>query len=243
MEPVADVVAWNAERRPRSCPLAALCIAAGAFIAFGAGCSSGQPTPPPAGPTDAAAPGDPVGAVPDDLTIDVTILPGRDFSVPAEPGDEGPIDPRLRPVETQRSRYLLFPNGSLHGDVGTSLTVLTRPGTVRTLTREQCADLWLVARQTGFAGGGTGFEGNPAFLQPAPNQLLTIILVQANGQFTQYVVRSEVGQVDPASTRLVRSLARLAWSSDELPIESAVLPIRYDLGPDPYDRFRGRELP
>ena len=40
--------------------------------------------------------------------------------------------------------------------------------------------------------------------------------------------------------RVVRSLASLAWASDEALADSAELPVRYDLGADPYARFAPR---
>lgn len=169
---------------------------------------------------------DPVfGSVPGDLTIDVTILPGRNIG-------------RYDAAHLQRSRYILFCDGSLHGDVGPSVGVLTRPGAVRTMTHEEMADLWLVARRTGFADlDRSEFDGNAALLTAGPNEVLVIVSIVAEGRTGTFIRRTPPAEMDPDTRGFLRALADLAWSSDAAALERVIIPLRYDMGPDPYRRF------
>jgi hypothetical protein len=195
---------------------------------------------------------DPVAAeLPDDLIIDVTVLPGRQLIAP-----DG--------LRAERSKFIVFPDGSLHADAGRSIGFLTRPGRVRTLSVEQLADLWLVLQQTGFAPAAADeearFGGNPALLSPGAKEILTIVRVATAGQTSTWIRRTpglappppkdatpaqlaaaesaaEAALAD-SSIRVVRVLAGLAWRSELPPGDLAVLPIRYDYGPDPFAIFR-----
>jgi hypothetical protein len=179
--------------------------------------------------------------MPSDLTIDITILPGR--------GARGRTEAHL-----VRSKYILFPDGSLHGDIGRSMTALTRPGMLRHLNREAMADLWRIVQQSGLGAPEAGdYLGNTALLAPAANTVLTIVTIRADGRTGTFVRRAPMRNPDPAAeaaapdsfdgsdpsvTRLVRAIASLAWASDDPPAATLVQPIRYDLGPDPYARFK-----
>jgi hypothetical protein len=199
-------------------PLALLALAA-AVPMLPAGCST--PGTAPSQPS-----GDTLGALPDDLTVDLTVLPGADLRTRSE-------------AHIVRSKYILFPDGSLQGDRGRSIDVLTRPARIRTLSRDAMADLWLLLGQTGFTElGETGFSGNAALLAPAPAEVLTVLTVHANGVTGTFIRRAAPDAADPATTRVVRAIARLAWATDDPPLEATVQPIRYDLGADPYARYR-----
>lgn len=166
-----------------------------------------------------------LGALPVDLAIDVTILPGQGVGAFSE-------------AHRVRAKYILFPDGSLHGDEGASMGVLVRPALARVLTREEMADVWFVARETGFAElDAAEFDGNPAFLSPARDELLTILTVTAEGRTRTFVRRSAPADVDASTRRMVRTLAALAFASDEPGFDRVIMPLRYDLGPDPYRRF------
>jgi hypothetical protein len=169
---------------------------------------------------------DPVlGSLPADLTIDVTILPGTGLGA-------------LSAAHLARSKYILFPDGSVHGDEGASMGVLVRPARVRVLTREEMADVWFIARETGFADlDAADFDGNPALLAPSRDEVLTILSVTADGRSRTFVRRSAPADVDASTRRMVRTLAALAFASDEPGFDRVIMPLRYDLGPDPYRRF------
>lgn len=204
----------------------------------------------------AAAPeADPLGPVPDDLVVDVTVLPGRRVS-------EDLVSSGA--VHARRARYILFPDGSLHAAVGReewvgyglmgtqwtqrAIGVLSRPAQTRVVSRETMADVWLLARQCGLSDpAASTFDGNPALLSPKPDEILTIISICVGGRQGTFLERRPATPVagDPADAapdvtsagRFVRGLAQLAWASDDLPAETAVLPLRYDLGPNPYARY------
>ncbi len=177
-------------------------------------------TPRPGTATDS------FGEMPDDLTVDVTILPGTQMRGRSE-------------AHLARSKYIVFPDGSMHGDRGRTIEVRTRPGRIRTLSRESMADLWLLLGQSGFSDlRETGFGGNPELLAPAPAEVLTILTVHARGVTGTFIRRTPADAPDPAMTRVVRSIARLAWATDDPPLETTIQPVRYDLGPDPYARYR-----
>lgn len=201
--------------------VALLPLAMAATAAFlPAGCST------PGAPASQST-GDALGALPDDLTVDITVLPGADLRTRSE-------------AHIARSKYILFPDGSLQGDRGRSIDVLTRPARIRTLSREAMADLWLLLGQTGFTElRETGFSGNAALLAPAPAEVLTVLTIHANGETGTFIRRAAPDAADPATTRVVRAIARLAWATDDPPLEATVQPIRYDLGDDPYARYRG----
>jgi len=136
----------------------------------------------PAQVTDSATnlPTDLLGSIPEDLTIDLTILPARDLQDRTQ-------------AHVARSKYIVFPDGSLHGDSGKSITVLTRPGVVRQLTRESLADLWLIVKQSGFGDiDAADYEGNPALLAPTPSSVLTVLTVRADGRIGTFVRRATI---------------------------------------------------
>ncbi len=214
---------------------ARLCV--GVVVLLACGCQSTPPatelgTPEAsAQPVAAVTSADPFGPLPSDLTIDMTILPGWELRNRSE-------------AQLVRSKYIVFPDGSLHADNGRSITVLTRPGLVRRLSRESMSDLWLVLQQTGFAEvTAADFEGNPALLAPTNTTVLTILTVRAQGQIGTFVRRTDGDSTDAAMTRVGRSLALLAWATDDPAAETMVMPRRYDLGPDPYARFRPMVIP
>jgi hypothetical protein len=211
-------------------------LAFSAAIALPMGCaSSGSNLGEPAEPAAAAAvPGersDALPTLPDDLTIDLTVLPGADYRDATQPA--------FAKSHIVQSKYILFPDGSLHGDRGRTMSVLTRPARIRTLSRETVADLWGLLDSAGFTAlEETGFRGNPALLAPGPSEVLTVLSVRAEGVQGTFIRRGAIDALDPAMTRVVRAIARLAWTTDDPPIEAFVQPIRYDLGDDPYARYR-----
>lgn len=185
--------------------------------------------------------------LPDDFLIDVTVLPGRSVRE-----DEF--------VHIRRARYIVFPDGSMHAAVGRedpvalrmgigpwsrrTLGVLTRPALTRVLTREAMADLWLLTQQCGFANPDEAtFSANPALLAPKPSETLTIVTIGVGGRQGTFLDRTPFDPKAPepaavsAASRLVRGLARAAWATDEPSADALVAPVRYDLGPNPYDRF------
>ena len=186
------------------------------------GCASS----PAAAPARAAQSSDPVGAVPSDLWIEVDVSPGRGVKDRAK-------------IEERAARFVLLPDGSLHGEADRVPHDGLRPARVRRLSREQMVDVWSTLRSLGFADAGfADSRGNPKLVEPVAGEVLATLEVHANGERYAFIRRYQPGGDDqPAMRRMVRSIASLAWSSDEALAETAELPLRYDLGSDPYARF------
>lgn len=196
------------------------CLAAAlALLATAAGgCASGAAGPGAAAQTVPER-------VPNDLTVDVTVLVGR-----------GAPDAVL--VESQQAKYIVEPDGTLQADAGPFIDISTRPGRSRVLAQDQLAYVWSVLRQTGFAReADANGPPNPDLLRVNPKERLAIITVRAEGHTWSFVRRTTGDQaLDPAAARVIRTLAALAWIPDRRP--SDLLPERYDYGPDPYAVYR-----
>jgi hypothetical protein len=169
---------------------------------------------------------DPIGAVPGDLWIEVVVTPGR-----------GVAD-RAR-VEERPARFVLLPDGSMHGETDVLPEDSVRPARVRRLAREQLSEIWSTLRAAGFTNAGfADVRGNVRLLEPLPGEVLATLEVHADGERFAFARRYLPGAEDQvAMRRVVRSIASLGWASDEALAESAELPLRYDLGADPYARF------
>jgi hypothetical protein len=169
---------------------------------------------------------DPVGEVPTDLWLEIDVSPGRG------------VDARAK-IEERAARFVLLPDGALHGEADRVPHDGLRPARVRRLSREQMVDVWTTLRASGFASAEFADTlGNPKLVEPTAGEVLATLEVHADGERFAFVRRYTPGGDDqPAMRRMVRSIASLAWSSDEALAESAELPLRYDLGADPYGRF------
>lgn len=169
---------------------------------------------------------------PGDLTIDVTVLAGR--------GAE-----RLDRVERRQGRYILFPSGGLHADVGRTIDAEVRPGLSRQLERQQIAQIWLVARETGLAIPENGEPaGNDAMIAAPPGQIVHIVSFVGDDRAWRFVrMAAATGEQDPSTTRLIRELAALAWIPDDPAAALRPAVVRYDFGPDPYAMYRPPPTP
>lgn len=194
-------------------------VALAAFVS--AGCAS--PATTAARASDAA---DPVGPVPPDFWLEIDVEAGRGVANRAK-------------VEERSARFVLLPDGSLHGETDRVPHDGLRPARARRLSREQMADLWGALAAAGFnAAEFADTSGNLRLLEPGPGEILATLEVHANGERFGFVRRYRPGEDDARGMRrVVRSVASLAWASDEALAESAELPLRYDLGADPYARF------
>jgi hypothetical protein len=200
-------------------------IARAAFAALAAcaalaGCASNARAP------SAAVAADPVGEVPEDLSVEVRVVPGRLVGEQAR-------------VEERPARFVLLPDGTLHGEVDRVPAPGRRPARVRRLGREQMADVWTALRSAGFADPSLAEQrGNPALLTPAPGEVLATLEVEAGGERAVFVRRYAPGEdVDSAIRLAIRTIAALAWARAAARAETLELPQRHDLGPDPYARF------
>lgn len=235
---------WRALVASRRRTLVASAWSAGCVVA---GCTGGGP---PVGVADAA--------VPRDLTIDVTVLVGPAVAtaggaavattVAAESGEsvdkagaEGFVASQAADgAQRRQGKYIVFPDGTLHADVGASLRADVRPGVTRQLTAAQLEDLWTSARRLGLADPDNGqLPGNDALVVAAPDQVVHVVTFLADGRAWRFVRKAAAdGALDPATSPFVRDLAALAWVGDEPPASRRPAVVRYDFGSDPYSMYR-----
>jgi hypothetical protein len=169
---------------------------------------------------------DPAGTVPTDLWLELRVVPGS------------AVEDRVK-IEERPARFVVLPDGSLHGEADRVPPDGIRPARIRRLAREQMADVWSTLTSLGFAEKSlSDVSGTPRLVEPARDEIVVTAEVHANGERLVFVRRYKPDSNDELAMRkLVRSIASLAWASDEALAESAELPLRYDLGPDPYARF------
>jgi hypothetical protein len=167
---------------------------------------------------------DPLGAAPTDLTVDVVIHCGPDAARPE--------------VQRRSGRLVLFPDGSLH--YGAAAFADTLPPKVRSVSRRDLAEVWSLIRHLGLADETEAIRPiNIDLLPPASEGVTYVVTIRADGDRWVFVRESSEGEtLDPASVQLIRRLAELAWASDIPPEQVTIMPRRYDLGPDPYERYR-----
>lgn len=171
---------------------------------------------------------DPLGAIPRDLTIDVLIVSGDGWNDAAD-----------EPVTRRSGRFVVFPDGSLHYGEGRAF-IDELPPEVRVLSRADLAELWSLADQLGWADPDAGEP--PTGLDPrqwSGAETVYRMDIRAAGRRWQFErVLVEPGARDAAAEALVRALAVLAWVEEGPVLPPSIMPQRYDLGPDPYERYR-----
>ena len=202
--------------RSRTIARALVMIFAAAFLPNSFGCSSSK-----------TIERDPLSVVPEDLSIDVTILTGR-----------GVHDQEQ--AHRRQGKMILLADGTLHADWGPNVSWGTRPGETRTLRREQSAELWALARQLGLADAASGEEPvNFGLIEAEKNELVYLLVFASQDDRWAFVRRQNVADpTDPSIATFVRAMAGLAWERDAVDAETHIEPLRYDFGPDPYARYR-----
>lgn len=175
---------------------------------------------------------DPLGAAPQDFSLDVTVMTGRDVD-------------DVQKAKLLCGRYVLEADGSLHQGVAESASWGARwlPERTRTLSREQVAQVWSLTQQMGFVDPVRGNENiNLYLIDPSPGDVTYLLATTANDNRMTYVQSKGIGEPgDPAVTRLVEMLAELSWTSPTPQAQGYEIPMRYEFGPDPYARYRQPE--
>tara|TARA_Y100000589_G_scaffold76440_5_gene70206 strand:+ start:84 stop:689 length:606 start_codon:yes stop_codon:yes gene_type:complete len=195
----------------RSCVLFSL------VLLLAGGCAS-------SGGAGAPARIDPYSGVPDDFSLDVTILAAQD-------GERAHL---------RSARYVLFPDGTLLHDAVPGRGPNTLPGFTRRLSSSQMSTLWSDIRQLGLGTpDGSDDVNNFRRVRRPKEGHVYLVAVTADGDYWNYTrAVAEGDQLDPALKTLLRELAGLAWAEDDRQREARTTPVRYDFGPDPYERFR-----
>jgi hypothetical protein len=178
-----------------------------------------------AAPIESAA--EPFGAAPEDFSIEVEIA-------------TGPNAPDRPEVHLRPGRLVLLPDGSLYYGAPPRGRLEKLPPRRRELDRRQIAEVWSLLRQIGLADPEAAAPStNLALIEPPRDGIVYALAVTGSGERWTYIRASLADEPpDPAAVMVVRHLAALAWATD-LPAERiTVIPRRYDLGPDPYAKYR-----
>lgn len=167
---------------------------------------------------------DPLLDVPDDFELEIKVLVGKKV-----------MDQNV--LERREVHMVLFPDGTLHAAAGSEVIPGARPGLARTLLRGQVADTWALLGRLDLRDVGD----SPTRPVRAPGQaeIVHVVEVTANGERRRQVLRFVGPCADSASTTLVRSIGGLAWLTDAPQAGNDIVPLRYDFGPDPWERYRG----
>jgi len=173
--------------------------------------------------------GDRLATTPVDFSIDLTVL--------APPGSA-----ETATTDRMQAKYVLFANGNLHyaPDPAHLNGANWLPPLMRTLSRQQVAEVWSLTNQLGFYRDAQRNDvANFKLAAPAGvNEVAFLVAFVAEGHRWSIERRSPTSQPDPALNELTNHLARLAWAEEEHAGAVHMQPVRYDFGADPYLPYR-----
>ncbi|MDP7519022.1 MAG: hypothetical protein QF438_02605, partial [Phycisphaerales bacterium] len=169
---------------------------------------------------------DPFGAVPDDFSVDLTIL-----SRPQ--GDR---------ADQRTSRIVLEPDGGLRYMAKRGIGPNTFPPLIRRLDREQMARVWDSAARLGLTDPDVADVDADLRRVKPPSRRGCVWLLVLTGEgdrwnFTRAAEGDE--QPDAAIVAFGRELGALAWAPDRTTQMAKADPVRWDYGPDPWAAYRG----
>jgi hypothetical protein len=185
------------------------------MMAMAAGCATTRPASP-----------DPLAAAPEDFSLELIVRRGPDL-------------PEAADVYLRAGHFVFLPDGSLHYAAGPTVPG-ELPPRVRTLNRGQVAGLWSLLGQLGLADPDANLQPLNFDLIQAPDDGVVYLLgITGHGRRWAFVDAAAAGEaLDPAAIRVVGRLAELAWLDEQPAGRIMIIPRRYDLGPDPYARYR-----
>jgi hypothetical protein len=170
---------------------------------------------------------DPRAPAPSDFSLEAVILVGKDV-------------PRRTEAHLAPGRFLLFADRSLHYERAREIREARQSGYRRTLESGQVAGVWSQLAQLGLTDPANADEMiNFNLVTPPTNGVVFLLAITGGGDrwvFTRSSAQSDA--TDPALTEVIRHLAELAWVNELTEEGTPVRARRYDLGPDPYARYR-----
>ena len=164
---------------------------------------------------------DPFSGVPDDFSVDMTIL----------------VNPSGERAHERSSRLVVLADGALFFDATPGRGPNTKPGWVRGLDREEMARLWDAAIRNGLTN--TSQSDPVADLRrarmPGKGGSVWLLAMTADGKRWNYL-RSYGPDAAPdtALRNFAREALALAWAPDTLEAKATIEPSRWDFGPDPW---------
>lgn len=170
--------------------------------------------------------------VPEEFSINATVLRGAAVA---------PV-PR---VEQRPGRWVLLPDGSLRASSTAQPDHGSRPGVVRHLQESEIAELWSLAVRLGIGDPAAGDPvGDARAITAGPTELVQIIEFHGGGKSWGFVARGPAADGgDKVLGTFLRALAERSWMEDRPAELDPAAAIRYDMGPDPYARYRGQPTP
>ncbi len=173
---------------------------------------------------------DPYAAVPDDFSVDLTILAQRQ-------GDR---------AHERTTRLMLEPDGALRFNSAPGLGPNTLPPLARRLDRQQVARVWDAAQRLGLTDVS---QADPTIdlrrVQP-PSRRGQVWLLTFTGDGDSWNFTKRANADDPTDQAMVafaRQLAALAWAPDRSDRDRAQMTARWDYGPDPWAAYRTEPRP
>lgn len=164
---------------------------------------------------------DPIGGIPDDFSVDLTIL----------------VNPSGEKAHERTSRLVVLADGQLFFDASPGRGPNTKPPWVRTLDREEMARLWDATIR---AGLGDATRADPAAdlrraRMPGKGGSVWLLAITADGDRWNYLRSWGPGSAPDANIRtFTRGALALAWAPDTLEHDPVIEPRRWDFGPDPW---------
>lgn len=131
--------------------------------------------------------------------------PPADFLLAATvftPAAEQPSEPASVPA-----RYILEPDATLRASIGPGSTPTTFPKPTRTLTSEQLARVWALARPLGLENGDARIIVSPENFSPPGSDGSILIEFRADEAQRSYAYPAS----NPHARALIDALAELAW--------------------------------
>jgi hypothetical protein len=169
---------------------------------------------------------DPFGAVPDDFSVDLTIL----------------SRPEGGSADRRTSRIVLEPDGTLRYLAKPGIGPNTLPPLVRRLDREQMARVWDSAARLGLTDPSQAdVDADLRRVRPPSRRGCVWLLVLTGDGDRWNFTRTADGdeQPDAAIVAFGRELGVLAWATDRPVRVAEIDPVRWDYGPDPWAAYRG----
>lgn len=148
---------------------------------------------------------DPSAPIPADFSVSVTIYPH------AQPSPK----PALAPAW-----FVMQPDRELRVALGVARPRSPLPPVVRTLSREQAEDLWVLVRDGGLLESGIGAAGPtldtgldaPAGVRPATDPtMLAVVHISHHGRRRTFALREADAAYMESVERLAARLRELAW--------------------------------
>jgi len=160
-------------------------------------------------------------SVPDDFSVDLTIL----------------VAPDGERAHERTSRLVVLADGALHYDAKPGKGPNTMPGWVRQLTREDMARLWDAAIRLGLdkPSRADATADLRRAKKPVQGGSVWLLALTANGDRWNYLRAYPSGEpVEASIKRFARSALAMAWAEDTPDDAPAVEPMRWNYGDDPW---------